>query len=324
MEKFLIVKGCAGLGNRLYTISSAIHYAQQTNRTIYIDWTDGQFDKLDSNAFNSFFELKGIKHIKNLSEISQLNKKSVFPKVWKNILDSNLYDNFESASIKKLSKIPARLNKSINKLSMRSGYFKHIDNKDKSDWKNLIASNNFLRGENYKLHHNEDIVVFVDFSPKYYERIIRENIFLKDTIKEQIRSFSNQHSLSKKGIGVHIRYTDKKPDASFDKLYIAIDKVNTDDSIIFLSTDNLSIQEMMIDKYDNVVVYPKYLPEEQNEGLHQWALYNNKENEKLTLFKESILDMWLLAECNQLIYQANSSFSKISMILKENKNCQPW
>jgi hypothetical protein len=324
MEKFLIVKGCAGLGNRLYTISNAINYAKLTNRTLLIEWNDGQFSKKGTNAFYDFFNLLEIKNIQSITEIPNLDNKSVFPKVWKNLLKTNLYDNFESASISLFSKLPARLNKYIKPLSMRSGYYRHKENSNKNDFQNLISKKNFIAGGNYSKDYNEDIVVFVDFSPKYYEAIIRNNINLVDSFQNKITTFSLKHTLNKNGIGVHIRYTDKKPDASFDILYSQIDKLNTSDKKLFLSTDNLEIQEMMMIKYPNIIIYPKFLPKEQLEGLHQWALYNNKEDEKLRLFEESIIDMWLLSECSHLIYQANSSFSQTSRILKNNVNCYPW
>ncbi len=324
MEKYLIVKGCAGLGNRIYTLSNAINFALKTNRTIYVDWADGQFDEKEQNAFYRFFNLQGIKYLDNINDIKNINSKSVYPKAWENIIHKHLYENFEQSSIQSLSFLPDRLNQYSKKMNMRSGYFISKTNKSKSDLYNLFSPKNFELGGSYKKDFKQEIVVFVDFSPKYYSSIIKDTININDGIKEKIRAFSSLHQLKHNFIGVHIRYTDKKPDSSFDKLYRAIERNYNNDTKMFLSTDNLNIQEMMQNRYSNIVVYPKYLPKKQEEGLHQWALYNNEEKLKQKLFEESIIDMWLLAECEHLIYQANSSFSGISRILKQDKNCTPW
>jgi len=43
MEKYLVLKGCAGLGNRLITLLKAIQYCKKTGRRLYVDWADGMF-----------------------------------------------------------------------------------------------------------------------------------------------------------------------------------------------------------------------------------------------------------------------------------------
>ena len=68
LEKYLIVKGCAGLGNRLFTIAEAVFYAKQTNRELYVDWSDGQFGELDQNVFYNYFNLHSFHHYQNFPE----------------------------------------------------------------------------------------------------------------------------------------------------------------------------------------------------------------------------------------------------------------
>ena len=40
-QKYLILKGCAGLGNRIFSILNAISYSKKTGRKLIIDWSDG-------------------------------------------------------------------------------------------------------------------------------------------------------------------------------------------------------------------------------------------------------------------------------------------
>lgn len=58
--KSLVVKGIEGLGNRLMCVANAIEYCQKTNRTLYVDWTDGMYADRGINAFHLFFDIKGI------------------------------------------------------------------------------------------------------------------------------------------------------------------------------------------------------------------------------------------------------------------------
>ena len=51
MDKYLVLKGCAGIGNRFITLMKAIQYAKLSRRIIYVDWGDGMFDNVGNNIF---------------------------------------------------------------------------------------------------------------------------------------------------------------------------------------------------------------------------------------------------------------------------------
>ena len=108
-EKHLILKGCAGLGNRLYTLCSAIEYAQKTDRTLLVDWTDGQFAPEGVNAFQKCFDLKEVRAIKSWSEIKNLQGRTSLPKFWKENMDQGVYDLYVQLNSKHLKKIPRKL-----------------------------------------------------------------------------------------------------------------------------------------------------------------------------------------------------------------------
>ena len=54
-NRFLIIKGCAGIGNRLLTIKDGILYAAKNNLTIYVDWSDGWHLNEGHNSFYEFY-----------------------------------------------------------------------------------------------------------------------------------------------------------------------------------------------------------------------------------------------------------------------------
>lgn len=321
-KKYIIVKGCAGLGNRLYTLSWAIDYAVNSNRILLVDWRDGQFDVEGVNAFSHFFELKGVA-LQQIEQIDLSKITSVYPAAWEGLIGTNVYDNFEQATLS-LKYIPFKLGTFFKKITFKAGYWKHLSNTNVKGISNLFKHNNFVRGEYLSIDRTEQMVVFVDFSPLPKESIIRKNIKPRNETLMKIDHFVNEKGLAKDTVGIHIRYTDKKPDKSFEKLYEEIDKVFRKGMKLFLSTDNKDVISLLQAKYEQVIVYPKYLPEELNEGLHQWALYNGKDDLKSRMFEESIIDMWLLSRCEYLIYQKNSSFSNISSILKDDDKIAFW
>lgn len=329
--KYVWLKGCAGLGNRLYTVCSAIDYCNKTHRTLYIDWSDGQFAKRGDNAFNEYFELAGTNNIIDPEIITSQKDLTFYPAIWKEQIGKGIYDTYFVTESERFNSIPYKLLPSGRSKMLRR-YWQYIDADNKSlkdrktsHLKGISAKNNFPFGSDLSTTLNEDVVVFADFSPSYSEDIFAAHIRLKKIILDKINAFASEHSLEKNTIGIHVRNTDKKPTESIDKLFSKIESIPLQNPQLFLATDNKFVIESFKAKYPNVVSYPKFLPDEIKEGLHQFALYNNKGDISLQLFEESIIDMWLLSKCEYLLYQGNSSFSVVSKILHRNKiKCFNW
>jgi hypothetical protein len=55
-DKFLLVKGRAGLGNRILCLLSAILYTRLTGRRLIVDWSDDTYSNDGSNVFTSLFQ----------------------------------------------------------------------------------------------------------------------------------------------------------------------------------------------------------------------------------------------------------------------------
>ena len=90
-DKYLILKGCAGLGNRLFTIFSALSYCELSNRKLFIDWSDGQFGNKNKNVFRDYFFIDHPLYIEKLPlDINQTN--DIYPKLWIGNLSKSIYD----------------------------------------------------------------------------------------------------------------------------------------------------------------------------------------------------------------------------------------
>lgn len=95
---------------------------------------------------------------------------------------------------------------------------------------------------------------------------------------------------------------------------------------IFLSTDNKKVEELFFREFgEQLVVYPKFIPKEEKQGIHNWAKKNNDELLKERMAREAFLDMFILAKTEYLLYQFGSTFSEISKVFhKDRSKCMNW
>lgn len=299
-SKYLLVKGCAGLGNRLVTIFSAIKYCEKNNRILVVDWTDGQFDKKGVNAFHKCFDLNNILYT-NRSNIDNWDNLNHSSQLFKNNKEEGLYDLYVDKQSAFWQKIPNKLfvNSFLKKLRRR--------------WQ-PIKNGNYLTslgyGSDLPNDKEETILYFLDFIPYIDYTELPNYIQPKPFISEKIDKFSIQNKIDE-AVGVHIRYTDKRPTTEVKKIIEYI-KLNHKSSAVYLATDSTEIEKLFLDEFPNLLLFPKCKPQLHGEGLHQWALYSKEEDLKYVLFEESIIELFLLSKCQYLYYQGNSTFSIIS------------
>lgn len=312
-KKYLIVKGCAGLGNRLVTVFAAIKYCERNNRTLAVDWSDGQFDKKRIDAFHKCFDLKNIAYT-TLADIDNWDNASHSSQLFKNNKTEGIYDLYVDKQSSFWQKLPGKLfvSSGLKKLRRR--------------WQPIGNENYFNSlgyGSDLLNNRNETILYFLDFIPFINYNELPNYIQPKLFIAEKINYFSNQNKIDG-AIGVHIRHTDKRPTSEV-KLIIEYIKLKHKMSSVFLSTDSIEIEKLFLNDFPNLLLFPKTKPQLKGEGLHQWALYNKAEELKYTLFEESIIELFLLSKCRYLYYQGNSTFSNISKVYHLNKNnCYDW
>lgn len=54
--KTITVKGVAGLGNRIFTLANALEIASKSNRSVLVDWSDGQIYPKGLDSFSTYFD----------------------------------------------------------------------------------------------------------------------------------------------------------------------------------------------------------------------------------------------------------------------------
>lgn len=323
---YLILKGCAGLGNRLITIANALNYSAKTDRVILVDWSDGQFGPKGINVFYKYFQISKAPYIESFVDIKDFRKLQHFPPKWGLNPHSALYDLYLQAGSNKLHRLfPFRFTGNISKIH---GYWLQKLNKNQkvqSDWqclKSLFSRNDIPFGGQYKYKMKEDVVFYADFCPPFSPDILRNHIKLSDWLNSEVEHLTEKYQLERDTVGVHIRMTDKQPDSDLDQLFKKIKDLGLEEKQLFLATDNPKVEDIFQRIFPKLIFLPKWRPEHLGKqmGVHQYAIRNKDYGMAERQLKESIIDMWLLSKCEYLIYQTNSSFSRVSAVLKNEPN----
>ena len=342
MDKYLVLKGCAGLGNRLFCVADALDYCIKTNRILFVDWSDGQFSEKYTNIFNSFFYIDH--NLYRSGKIEDYVKvDDCYPKTWNNKIEYTIYDMYDYGIPKKylqylnfFSKKNSQLwikNNLIEKYGKEEIYFsKRMDKgQNVSNRKvnygilSVLDKSNMSFGNNLSLTIDSKVIVYADFSPQLKNFSVLKYIRLQPEIKLKLETFIKKYSTDKNSIGVHIRNTDKKPKTSITDLINYI-KLNFSEKRIFLSTDDLKIESLFKREFKNLIIYDKKLSENHSGiGLHFFGINKNDGSLKNQALVDSIMDIWILSKCEKLLFQGNSSFSRFSrMIHKRSDKCYDW
>jgi Nodulation protein Z (NodZ) len=288
MERVLLTKGTQGMGNRIGSLLTAILYARLSARKLIVDWTDECYSTDGRNAIHDFFE--GPFHPLHYEILEQ---ESIAPVIWQN-----------------------HIRESANSLRGRYGG-------NRADvWQKFSVD---IR----KLDHPETVAVLWTYSPQVdllrphllgtefegqstdaiLRKLIREDLTLRPHVREKVRQFKRERFRGKT-VGVHVRYTDYQT-----RLLAAVGKVNQllkrePATQIFLATDNIQIKKLFEKLYSSVIStdhrysYP-------GDRLH----YGKGRQDPTSDGISALVDMYLLAECDELIVDTGSSFPSISVLL---------
>lgn len=295
--KYLIVKAKGGMGNRMLCAVTGVLYGQLSGRQTYIDWSDGAYSDDGSNSFSKFFSCDGIYSGNDFPKPS-----SVSPVVWQmNLLKSmsemlHQYDPEKHSSIR----IHRKYSIDISRLDYEDEvvvFWYYIDR--------LKSLRKHLRKRDSGFCGLDDYGVI--------RKVLKEQMVLEESIQKRINDFKKEH-WADQVIGVHIRYTDRKTNlAKYEKHLRKLLK-RYPDAHIFLATDNKLVAQEYETKFENIFSTPKWYPEGSG-SMHQNEDCGNKVSNGI----EALVDMYLLAECDGLIYSGYSTFSVISRILSNAK-----
>jgi hypothetical protein len=288
-KKILICKGSSGMGNRILAACGAIVYSEISDRQLIIDWRDNVYSHDNINSFPIFFDCAKTSSVETIPDTN-----SVCPQIW------------------------------IGKLNQSFGGLK----KESSPSDRVMSIK--LSSTNY----DEEVLVFCaythklnqmkplfngkfDYLAKMTDRTVIRYVFnthlsLKSKIVQSIEDFKSSY-FGVNTLGVHVRYTDMK--IPLDKIMATTKKIakRSKFDCLFLATDSQEVVELFKQEFKTVITTPKWFPP-LGERMHQnWDNCPDRVQNGI----EALMDISLLASCNDLVFSSQSSFGLVASILSQ-------
>lgn len=291
--KYLLVKAKGGMGNRMLCAVTGILYGQLMGRQTIIDWRDGSYSNDGSNSFSRFFDCPGVYPETILSKDTTIR-----PEIWTGHLDKSMSEMISKYDPDKHSSI--RIHRKYSVDTSRLDYDEDI----------VVFWYYTGRINAIKKHLQKKQIDYAGFDDKKIVRkVLTEHMILHEDIQQQIDDFKVRH-WSDKVIGLHIRHTDRQTDLGKYEKHLKRFLKRYPGAHIFLATDNQQVSRDYRGRFKNVFSTQKWFPEGMT-SMHQ----NSSCPDKIANGVEALVDMYLLAECDGLIYSGDSTFSLISRIL---------
>ena len=289
-DKFLLVKGIMGLGDRILCALGGILYAQLSGRALVIDWRDPFYSSNGDNVFHRFFESPFCSPADDIPTTD-----SVYPRIWQGRLADHAVQiagehEFNPQEIRRA-------------LSIDFG----------------------------KLDYIEDVVVLLEYDapvdrlrPYFHgafqelaqmtaegilAKLLREDLLLRSEIRARVDHFKSNR-FHARTVGVHVRYSDYRV-----RIFAIIKQLNAllkrePDLQIFLATDNIEVKKMFEGNFPDVVSAPHWYAK-PGSPIH---LERTRPDPTETAV-EALIDLYLLANCDHLIFDGSSSFAWVANLL---------
>jgi hypothetical protein len=299
-HKWLLVKGRAGLGNRVFSLLTAVLYARLTRRRLLVDWSDASYSSDGSNVVHQFFISKLFGPSDQIPDTD-----SVRPQIWRGHLR-------ESASAMAKTHAPEladdpliwrRFSVSLSKLDYQEevlvmwSYFPLID-----------QLRRHLHGEFSGLRKLDTEIIL--------HRLMCESLELHPAIRKRVNGLKGSWA-AKPVIGVHVRSTDKM--TSVRVVRRKVDELCSQHpgAPIFLATDNQAVEDLFVRTYPGLLTAPKWYPS-SGKALHESIECPDRALNGV----EALTDLYLLAGCDYLVLDKSSSFSRLVSILADAERSQ--
>ena len=292
-NKYLLVKGVGGLGNRILSALSAIVFARLSRRTLVIDWSDPTYSADGTNVLGRFFDCRSCGQTDDIPVTD-----SVRPAIWR----GHLGDSVEQ--MKALHRLDT--DGTVRELSVDLSR-----SDDPEDVLVVVAYHSKLR--TLRQHFPARIPQYVEASNKFVlAGLLREEFLLRTEIRERLERF-RRDQFGLRTIGVHVRYSDYR--VRFVSITTQLNALLKQEpgSRILLATDNIEMKALFEKVYGDAVITTPHWYAEPGIAIHM----SPNRPDPVESGIEALVDLYLLAECDHLILDTSSSFSYLARILSK-------
>jgi hypothetical protein len=295
------------MGNRVFSLLSAILYARLTGRRLLVDWSDPSYSNDRSNSVHRFFDSKEFDPSDEIPET-----KSVRPAIWRDhlresvraMVRAHMPTRWDDPLVSRPLSIDVSRVDCEEDLLVFWSYFPLID-----------AMRRHFRGPFAVLHKLDTFTIL--------KQLIRESLQLHPEIRERVRQIKGSWPAGPV-LGVHVRYSDKKTRFSVIQQKVAALLSQHPGMRLFLATDNKSIEDLFERTWPGTMTAPKWYPS-ATKKMHE----NEECPDKVRNGVEALIDLYLLADCDYLVVDTSSAFSHLATILSDRdrsriRDVRPW
>jgi hypothetical protein len=311
--KYVIVKGSSGMGNRMRLLFHAVVYATITGRYLVVDWRDSFYSNDENiNVFERFFQMKWPRYVSPWDQ-RLAEHCSTLPPTWNGLVQMNVTMAVRAFRKGKTGMTPAEA-------------------KELMGLRNPLDILNLSATEDYVLHWGcNDLINRLppEILQKFFgssdrrtirRKIVRENLLPSLELEARINEFKKrafeQDGKKIRVIGLHVRQSDLLPKRPYvEILDLLKDKMQRDPECrLFLATDNREIERHFREEFhERIVSTSKWIPADAGKPMH----LAKECPDKILNGLEALTDMYLLAACDELYFQGNSSFSQMAQCLSQ-------
>lgn len=309
-ERYLLVKGFSGLGNRMFAALAAILYARVSGRTIVFDWSDRVYSDDGSDVFRHFFVCPTARGVDEIPETD-----SVVPAIWR----GHLHDS-GPAVLQEYNRLArARLVRRLERARLVSGssgraWFQRYSSIDVSSLAyeaevavlalypvKLDAVRPFLWGEFAALGRMSTHAI--------QRSLLGQSLVLHPRIQARVDAFKATH-FDSPTVGVHLRQSDRR--VRVKAILEALDGLLgcRPDLKVFAATDSIEAKELLERRYSDVIMTPHWFPP-PGASLHA----NPECPSRLQNGIEALVDLYLLGGCDFFVGDTTSSFARVARLL---------
>jgi hypothetical protein len=306
-EKYLLVKGRAGLGTRMLSTATGLLFARLSGRRLVVDWGDETYSDDGSDVFERFFVCRSSGHLADIPETD-----SVTPRIWRGHLRDSVLE------LKKGQRHRGETFRAKSTLDLKKGV----------DYDELVVV--FWRYRSgidlLRPHFRGDFADFSRMKPAdILRRLLTLDLALHPTIQRRVDDFRSEN-LDGRTVGVHIRWSDRRSRVKqiLDRLRLLVTRYP--DLTIFAATDNVDVKEVLERMQPGVVTAPHWYPPpgQRMHGSpahadHTPLAVRRMAASRLENAIEALVDMYLLAGCHHLIGDSTSSFVRVAALLQPSE-----
>jgi hypothetical protein len=280
VTRWLVVKGVAGLGNRLCALATALGYARATGRTLVIDWNDWVYSPDRRDVFARLFAAPRTPPVAAIPA-----DLPVAPAIWSGQLERSVDWMIDRHGI-------GYGDETRDRLSIDPGTDPDAPVAVFLDW----STRHDALGTPARL---------------------RDELRPAARIAARVDDLARRH-LGAPTVGAHVRQTDNMSadfigthGVSVGAVEAAVAARLTPSATLFLATDNRAVLEHFRRRFPRVVSLPKWYPAVAGEPMHVGA------PDRLAGGEDALVDLLLLGRCDALVYSSSTSFALAALAMSD-------